>query len=276
MPPPLEPLTYEDVTNVYREEKKSASLTSLRQDFYSALRTLMEQLRREYEKEAAIDSYGAKARQLSQMISKVREKALQIFDIRADKIMHMAVLAAAGGKVEQARLTDEERRLFETALAQVQGMRNGLLDLPRPAYIPLSRSAQTSQVSEDKVQNIRTEEPKKGSQPTIPSPSPSEQVEVMLKESPPPEMDEAKPLSIENIDARKEVLEASGLSAKASMPLGRNSDEVLVRVLENIPPFTTTSGVYELSKEDIITLPSKIAKALIKRGKAQEIIIDKG
>src|SRR5512136_467732 len=133
MAPPLEPLTFEDVTKVYREERKSAGLTAIRQDFYTAVRTFIDQLKRDFEKESATDSYGAKARQLSQHMVKAREKVMQIFDMRAEKVMHMAVLAAAGGKVDHSRLTEEEKKLLEASLAGIKEMRNSLLDLPRPS-----------------------------------------------------------------------------------------------------------------------------------------------
>ncbi len=139
MAPPLEPLTFEDVTKVYREEKKSAGLTAIRHDFYSAVRALMDQLKRDYEKEAASDSYGTKARQLSQSIAKMREKVMQIYDMRAEKVMHMAVLAAAGGKFDHSRLTEEEKQLLEGALVKIKEMRNSLLDLPRPSNLEFVR-----------------------------------------------------------------------------------------------------------------------------------------
>jgi DNA replication initiation complex subunit (GINS family) len=50
-----------------------------------------------------------------------------------------------------------------------------------------------------------------------------------------------------------------------------SSELVLLRILEDIPPFAGPSGTYRLGKEDVVTLPSGIGKALVKRGKAIEI-----
>jgi DNA replication factor GINS len=51
-----------------------------------------------------------------------------------------------------------------------------------------------------------------------------------------------------------------------------NEGIVILRILEDIPPFAGLGGTYRLGKEDVVTLPSGIGRALIKRGKAEEII----
>ncbi len=260
MAPPLEPLTFEDVTKVYREEKKSAGLTTIRHDFYGAVRTFMDQLRRDYEKEAAADSYGTKARQLSQHIAKMREKVLQIFDMRAEKVMHMAMLAAAGGKLDHSRLTDEEKQLLEGALSKIREMRNSLLDMPRPAnmeFTPMSAMPMPSSSDEPKV---RLEElaPAVGSEQQV-------KPAVMVEERPPQAA--APRASIASL--QKEPIE---VATPTIGPPQTKEGIVILRILEDIPPFAGLGGTYRLGKEDIVTLPSGIGRALIKRGKAEEII----
>jgi DNA replication factor GINS len=270
MAPPLEPLTFEDVTKVYREEKKSAGLTTLRHDFYSALRVLVEQLRRDYEKEAAADSYGAKARQLNQVIAKVREKALQIFDMRADKIMHMAVLGAAGGRADHSRLTEEERKLLDSALSQVQAMRNGLLDLPRPGGLEFTRMSVMPMPASADEPSIKVEE----LVATAPAPVGEAATSpiAVAQEEPPTKI--VEPIVVKAQEAMA-VTTSEPVEVAAPIPeMPRAASElVLLRILEDIPPFAGPSGTYNLGKEDIITLPASIGKALVKRGKAQEISV---
>jgi DNA replication initiation complex subunit (GINS family) len=259
MAPPLGPLTFEDVTKVYREEKKSAGLTAIRHDFYAAVRALMEQLKRDFEKEAATDSYGTKARQLNQSIAKMREKVLQIFDMRAEKVMHMAVLGAAGGKVDHSRLTDEEKHLLESASIKTKEMRNSLLDMPRPGNLDFTRMSampmpQTMEgepkVTLEQSSPVAEEiaiKPQAGIEEVPESTEASKEVDVALERGP------------------VEVAIPNGQSPRPS------SDFVLLRILEDIPPFAGPSGTYRLGKEDIVTLPTGIGKALVKRGKAIEI-----
>jgi DNA replication initiation complex subunit (GINS family) len=259
MAPPLELLTFEDVTKVYREEKKSGGLTAIRHDFYGAVRALMDQLKRDFEKEAATDSYSPKARQLSQSIAKMREKVLQIFDMRAEKVMHMAVLLAAGGKVDHSRLTEEEKHLLEGALTGTKEMRNSLLDMPHPNDLEFTRMS------------------------TMPMPqSLDEEAKVKVEElTPVVEGKAARPrTTIEDGSASHEApklvevgmqtgpVEVATPNEQSTRP---SSELVLLRILEDIPPFAGPSGTYRLGKEDVVTLPSGIGKALVKRGKAIEI-----
>lgn len=270
MAPPLEPLTFEDVTKVYREEKKSAGLTSLRHDFYPALRVLVEQLRRDYEKEAATDSYSAKARQLNQVIAKVREKALQIFDTRADKIMHMAVLGAAGGRADHSRLTEEERKLLDSTLTQVQAMRNGLLDLPKPGGLEFTRMSTMPMPAGAEEPSIKVEELVAAAPVSKPVEEIAKGPIAVVQEEPPAKVME--PMAIKVQEARA-VTTSEPVEVVAPIPERppASPELVLLRVLEDIPPFAGPSGTYQLGKEDIVTLPASMGKALVKRGKAQEI-----
>lgn len=274
MAPPLEILTYEDVTKVYREEKKSTGLTAIRHDFYPAVRVLMEQLKRDYEKEAATDSYGAKARQLSQTIARMREKIMQIFDMRADKVMHMAVLGAAGGKLDHSRLTEEERRLLESGLVQVQGMRNGLLDMPRPANMEFTRMSTMPMPSHAEEPEVKVED-------LVPAPRPKAEADVEAIAPEEKVGTSASPMVLsptdqpllEALKARPELHGGPIEVASTSAEKARSTNEmVLLRILEDIPPFAGPSGTYSLGKEDIVTLPAGVGKVLVKRGKAVEIL----
>jgi DNA replication factor GINS len=48
-------------------------------------------------------------------------------------------------------------------------------------------------------------------------------------------------------------------------------DRVLVRILEDIPPFLGLDVTYNLRKEDVISLPEEVAKVLIGKGKAERV-----
>jgi DNA replication initiation complex subunit (GINS family) len=52
------------------------------------------------------------------------------------------------------------------------------------------------------------------------------------------------------------------------------SGNIVIRVLEDIPPFAGVEGNYDLKKEDVASLPRKVAEILVKQGKAQEIQIE--
>jgi len=243
MSPPPEPLNYEEVMKVYREERRTANFTEVRRDFYQAARALVEQLKREHEREVAADPYSVKARSLAQQINKLTEKILQIFDFRAEKIALMAIRASSGGKADLSRLTEEEKAFLESMLSQTRASREGIFGPSRqkelaavPSVVPVAQPPQPVVV--------KTEEhakPQAAAQPP----------------SPPIRPVEAK------VEAPKPIEQKA-----ATEPA---STEVLLRILEDIPSFAGPDQVYRLKKEDIITLPAAIGKALVKRGKAEEI-----
>lgn len=68
--------------------------------------------------------------------------------------------------------------------------------------------------------------------------------------------------------AKAEPSKGRRRAAKASIP---EEDYLLVRVLEDLPPFEGARGTYRLRKEDVVDLPRSIAATLLKHGKIAEI-----
>lgn len=48
-------------------------------------------------------------------------------------------------------------------------------------------------------------------------------------------------------------------------------NRALVRVLEDVPPFTGLDVTYRLRKEDVISLPEDVARVLLEKGKAERV-----
>ena len=286
MAPPLEELSYEEVMKVYRLESKSASLTEVRRDFYAEVKGLVEKLKRDHEKELAADPYSTKARNLMSQINKITEKAMQIFDFRAEKVLLTAIRGASGARVDTSRMVEEERHLFENVLQQVKARREGVLvsgmakdpgfqkmsqvDVPPPAPMVENNAAAMSAVVEEakslQVTSQRIEEvPEKESASKKPS--------VPIKE----EKREPRSASIQQTmdpDAKAAGTEKSRIAPPdTAVPtqLKGGSGDLILRVLEDIPPFQGPGGTLKLGKEDIVTLPAAIGKALVKKGKAVEI-----
>jgi DNA replication initiation complex subunit (GINS family) len=69
---------------------------------------------------------------------------------------------------------------------------------------------------------------------------------------------------------RKALSIVNGKDAKAEAP--EQVERVLVRILEDLPEIAGMDRPYKLSKNEVANLPAPIGCALIKRGKAQEIV----
>jgi len=259
MPPVLEPLTYEEVTEVYRKEQKTKNVTEIRKDFYPALRDLLDRLRRENEKEMSADKFSAKSNLLSNQMKKISEKVLQIFDFRAEKIMLAALRAAGGAKVEVDRLTEEEKILFDSVVSSVQERRSLVLEFerkakeevvqrpPQPERASVAASSESAMPKQGRVEeSIRLGEGIVGA----------------------PQDKGAR----EEIDEIDEEVKAETSPAPARKDIQKPVEECLVlRILEDIPPFAGPGRDYRLAKEDVVTLPVAVARALIGRGKAVEL-----
>jgi DNA replication factor GINS len=242
MVPLQEELSYEDVMNVYREEQKRAGLTEVRRDFYPSLRKLTESLTRSYEKETALDPYSVKTRTLRKQLENLRENAPRIFEYRAGKVVQMAVRAMAGGKVDMSRLTDEERVMFDGVLRRTsecrgsvlgQEVRKDVASPPPSAPVPAGPIPKPVVVEEKKAIAVQEEGPQGAVEAETPAAPKQEKIE-------------------EAVDRPR-------------------SKDVLLRILEDLPPFAGPEGVYRLRKEDVVSLPESIGRTLVKKGKAEEI-----
>jgi DNA replication factor GINS len=259
MPPVLEPLTYEEVTEVYRKEQKTKNVTEIRKDFYPALRGLLDRLSRENEKEMAADKFSAKADLLSNQMKKVSEKALQIFDFRAEKIMLSALRAAGGAKIEVDRLTEEEKVLFGSVMLSLQERRALVLEFERKAREEIvQRSSQPERTSVA---------PPSGS--AIPKSGPLEESIRLNEGIVAAPQDKGAPEEIDEVDEEtKEEISPAPMRKAIQKPV---DEHLVLRILEDIPPFAGPGRDYRLSKEDVVTLPVAIARALIGKGKAVEL-----
>lgn len=239
MGPPHEPLTFRDVTEVYRRERRSKDITDIRSDFYQAIRKFLDELRKDNEEEMCQDPFSLKALSISDTMKKVRSKAVQIFEMRAEKILLMALRASSGAKVETDKFAREERAIYADALELLSSNRNALLfqqKLQKATPTPSPEDHASEEVPEDEVQ-------------------------IENKVDQPQEI-----LVVEDVQVNIDKIEAPAVVEPVL------EDQILVRVIEDIPPFAGPERDYVLSKEDVVLLPSVIARALVSRGKAVEVM----
>ncbi len=247
MVPPVEPMTYDDVTEIYRKEQRSKAITEVRRDFYPALRECLDRLRRDNEREIASDPFSPKSMSLSNQLKKISEKADQIFEFRMEKLLQMALRASGGGRADTTRLTEEEREVYNQVLVLIQQRRaNGL---------------------ESKKDEKEAPEPEELSLPQV-APKPIEEETY----DGPAEVAEEVAVSVKSPEVPAtvcpEVEQASPAAPRPQVTAFTQGEYVLLRILEDIPPFAGPDRNYVLRREDLVTLPTSIAKALITRRKA--------
>jgi DNA replication initiation complex subunit (GINS family) len=271
MSPPLEPLQYKDVMEIWQKEKKNMSLSEVRHDFYPSLRELVSRLERDRETETTKDPYSALSRSLNQQLINIREKAGSIFDFRMEKIFRMAVRGAGGSKVETARMTEEEKGIFEEVLGRAKGLRADALGTVRPTHPEFQR------MSTVQVPSRPSEEGEPMSKDVLVPATTGDQTKEALQVAGSEQkyagpIEKATPVPEENQKTEKGPTKKMEPSAVPSASVSDRSETMLLRILEDIPPIAGPTGTYKLGREDIVTLPAPMAKALVKRGKAIEII----
>ncbi len=266
MSPVVQPMTFEELSQIHREEMKARALTPCRQDLYKAMANLLIRLRLDYDRQIAIDpdsvmSEGANLRRKNaESISKV------IISLRTKKVCNKAILSADGGDEQLDALTPEERDLYEEMVSiakkhmstvdRLRGRKTVETHIDEPVIKP----AETKEIPEPEP--VVNEEVKE--EPTL------QDIPVMDDE---PEMFD-EPIMEESFDDVPEPEEMSPQEPTAipepvvEIP---KTGSMILRVLEDLPPFVGPDRDYELHKEDIVTLPTPMAMALINSNKAVEV-----
>jgi DNA replication factor GINS len=267
MSPVLQPLTYEELSQIYREEKNGKALMPCRQDLYRACADLLNRLRQDYAREIAKDPDSIMAEGANQKRKKAETQIKFITSLRARKICNKAVLSADGNIEELSALTPEERDYYEriVALSKAQlslvdayrGKKivNSLIDEPLPTPVP----------------EIPDREPE-------PMPDPSEAIASGVEAEFPPTADEAElmdsAMEDEFYDSEPDDIvqqPAEPEIVTPEEPAAAENDTMVIRVLEDLPPFAGPDRDYELHREDIVTLPRAMAMVLVNSQKAAEV-----
>jgi len=270
MPNPLKPLDYQEVMDIWRKEKDLKSLAELRRDFFPEVKTFVSRLKDEAQAEAAKDPYSTKTRSLNVQVANVTEKVTQVFEIRMEKILRMAIRGASGGKVENTRMVEEEKAYFEHVFTLTKEIRAREID---PSKGSKELDFQTLKIPE-------MEGSGQGGPGTIRADAVETQASLAPTESgnKPIMVEPSKPIAIDAV--AKAAPPSLTISPQPAPPMQGKAeakqeakDLLVLRILEDIPPFAGPFGNYRLRREDVATLPIGLARALIKRGKAVEIAV---
>jgi DNA replication initiation complex subunit (GINS family) len=224
-----EAITFDDITEAFRNEERSKDLGGLRPDFYPALRLYLDALRKECADEIRANPSSVKVASISSEIKKITQKSQMVFQLRMKKISLMALRESMGGKVEKARMTEEERVLYEALVLSISRCKATALEGappgPKEAHSVCALVADESRKVEEQIfPEIQGEEPKRS--PPMPAAKKEEAVNALI----------------------------------------------FIRVLEDLPQIAGGDKTFNLKKDDVANVPAPIGCALVKAGKAVEIM----
>jgi DNA replication factor GINS len=251
MSPPVEEFTFEDLTEVYRREQRNKTISEVRRDFYPAMRDCLERLKRESEREFSIDQFSTKAKLASNQLMKYQEKSAQVFEFRFGKLMDMALRTAQGARSETTRLTIEEQEVYDKVYSLLKDCRSVVLEGNRQRIAEAEEPSLTPMAAPEMVIEAMREE------------------DVATTPVVMPEVAEVRTMPL--APATQPAEEAQ---APAAEPLPE-PDHLVLRIIEDIPAFAGPGRTYRLQKEDLVSLPQAIARALIIRKKAVGVQISR-
>ena len=116
MSPALEPMSFDELSELYRVEMKSSAITQVRKDLFRAMANLLTSLRLEYDRQMALDPESVMCEGAEQRRKKAERLAKDVVHLRTQKICQMAIRGAMGGRNTVDMLTDEEKEYYERVL----------------------------------------------------------------------------------------------------------------------------------------------------------------
>jgi|GEM_PF-6892894 len=109
-------LTFEDLTEIYRTEKKYQALSDVRKDLYPSLIRLRETARKDYEARCSEDPDSIICEGLNERRKNVARHVMTIIDLRMEKIAKMALLTSMGADDVTDKLTPEENEYYRSVV----------------------------------------------------------------------------------------------------------------------------------------------------------------
>lgn len=287
MSPALEPMSFDELSELYRVEMKSSAITQVRKDLFRAMANLLTTLRLEYDRQMALDPESVMCEGADQRRKKAERLAKDIVHIRTQKICQMAIRGAMGGRNALEVLTDEEKDYYEKVLD---------LSKRHMSEVDVLRGKRKTVATHiDEVPEPVRAEP----EPVKEAPAPPAD-EVPFDDSPDDFQDEPIPdefdgfpeepfddvhpapaepapavaVKPETVPSEPAVSEEPPVEAPAEHPAQVDGDElepILIRVMEDLPEFVGPDRDYKLLKEDLVMLPRVLAEVLINSEKAMAI-----
>lgn len=254
----LDPMTFDELSELYRVEMRGASLAPARKDLFRAMSNLLVSLRQEYDRQMSRDPDSVMTEGADQRRKKAERLCKDIMVIRTKKIAGMAIRGAEGGKNALDCLADGERDYYDEVLELT---RRQLSEIDR---LRGRRVTVDTRIDEPPVKE-RPREPEEIPLEEIPmddEPLPDEWQDDVVPEEPP--LEDVGPVEPEAVEEPvPETVETKD-----------ETDDLapeLIRVLEDLPDFAGPDRDYSLRREDLVTLPRILADVLVNAGKAVRV-----
>lgn len=285
-------MNLDELQSVQSRERQTDSLQQLRESFYEDAGEYIQQLRDERDEAAdrAADPFDSpEVNRLSDDIKTAEQTVEALYERRVGKVVKMASLAAADMPTEEEGLTREERDLFETLLHAIEENREHVLDVLAGEASPGAVTTPTSVPQKDAASNDAAagESVDEASGTSAPTESESDGVgaaDVMgvpsdgmdddaPTEAPPDVPPDASPSEQEGTPAEEAPSPSSpDAHGDGAGTEGTDVDRRTVRITNDVGAiFGVDEREYDLSADDVVTLPAANADPLVERDAAEPL-----
>jgi DNA replication initiation complex subunit (GINS family) len=277
---PGERVTFESITQVYREEKSKKGLVALPKDFYQNMRTYISELQKRCDEEDAQASHSPKSIILHDELKKALKKRDEIWKIRMRKLVTFASSKLMGASIDKKPMTGEELRIFEEIMGILKGGTDevfGLIEEREEEGTTAESVEREDKVETATEQDIESESELERTTPKVSAVQPEKDVVEEKQVAVKVDVKESGERKISRgwfADGRGKDKDKTHDTKEKEMkkPIERaRSEELAVQILEDLPPLAGKNVNYLLKKDDVVTLPKEIASVLCKKNKARRI-----
>ncbi|WP_226021441.1 hypothetical protein [Halomicrobium salinisoli] len=296
-------MNLDELQSVQSRERQTDSLQQLRGSFYADAGEFIQGLReeRDHAAERADDPFDApEVNRLTDDIKTAEQTVEAIYERRVGKIVKMASLAAADMPAEEEGLTREERDLFETLVGAIEDNRDHVLDVlagetatgavasgngdstaSNPTPGP-SEAVDASPVEDDAAEASSATDPDPaddaGTETDVDAADVmgaagddgTDQVPPPPPEEPPADAPDAVEAS--SSDPAESTGTSEGDSPSDEGDEGPDVDRATVRITDDVGEiFGVDQREYDLSTDDVVTLPEENAAPLVARDAAERL-----
>ncbi|MFP4632308.1 MAG: hypothetical protein ACLFMT_02595 [Halobacteriales archaeon] len=236
-------------------ERESQSLQPLEDSFYGDAADFVVDLERR--RREAGDPSSEEAQRLNDAVVSARRFAEAVYERRVGKIVNMASLAANGAEVDTSKLTEEERDLFDSISGAIEAHGDRVMDV-------LSGSTQRELDEAGDADDVKST----GGREIAGAAAGDVTGDDVEDTDAGSDGDEDAGAGTSPKPEREHATESeAGDPARGGLEGYRT-----VRVTDDIPAFVGVDGrEYELSPQEVASVPEENAEALVERGAAVEV-----
>jgi len=128
MPSERGDMSYEDIMGLFRQENKSSQLIKVDPALYDKIGDYIKSLRKESEREIAMNPMSQASMMLNDQLKKSIDKAKRVYELRQRKIALLALRKVAGDNPDTNNLTPDELVLFSSLTSVLRAHKDSKAD----------------------------------------------------------------------------------------------------------------------------------------------------